>query len=200
MRGTGKFVRQRGGPRRRTPRGRVAAVGASAALAAGSLPLAAEPAAAGGNIYPAGCDQQGWFINWDDYCWTGISYNRTGPYVGAVQQIVSGLGYFPGGRVDCIFGSRTAQAVLVFQSEYGIAVDGVVGPGTWAELRQVLTFSFTDVADWGGWHYFSSPGRPNYYKYQYFNLFPQDNGWFVRIVLDGEDQFVAMSTWDTSCG
>ena len=40
--------------------------------------------------------------------------------------------------VDGIFGSRTEQAVRAFQSVFNLAVDGVVGPSTWYEIRRLF--------------------------------------------------------------
>ena len=36
--------------------------------------------------------------------------------------------------VDGMFGPRTENAVKAFQKYYGLGVDGVVGPLTWAKL------------------------------------------------------------------
>ena len=40
--------------------------------------------------------------------------------------------------VDGIFGPQTEQAVRAFQSVFNLAVDGIVGPGTWYELRRLF--------------------------------------------------------------
>ena len=39
--------------------------------------------------------------------------------------------------VDGIFGPETEQTVRAFQSVFNLAVDGIVGPGTWYELRRL---------------------------------------------------------------
>ena len=40
--------------------------------------------------------------------------------------------------VDGIFGPQTEQAVRAFQNVFNLAVDGIVGPGTWYELRRLF--------------------------------------------------------------
>lgn len=40
-------------------------------------------------------------------------------------------------QIDGIFGNGTASAVRAFQRKYGLEVDGVVGPKTWAKLLEV---------------------------------------------------------------
>ena len=40
--------------------------------------------------------------------------------------------------VDGIFGTQTEQAVRAFQSVFNLAVDGIVGPSTWYELRRLF--------------------------------------------------------------
>ena len=41
--------------------------------------------------------------------------------------------------VDGIFGPLTEQAVMTFQLNAGLVIDGIVGPKTWAALRKVET-------------------------------------------------------------
>ncbi len=57
-----------------------------------------------------------------------------GNCVGWVQRRLAQLGYSPG-PVDCVFGTQTETAVRQFQADKGLAVDGVVGPQTWAALK-----------------------------------------------------------------
>jgi hypothetical protein len=57
----------------------------------------------------------------------------TGQEVRAVQKLLKDkFGYNI--NVDGIFGPDTANAVKDFQSDNGLAVDGIVGPNTWKEL------------------------------------------------------------------
>lgn len=44
------------------------------------------------------------------------------------------LGGWDTGGVDGIFGGDTESAVKDFQGDRGLAVDGIVGPQTWAEI------------------------------------------------------------------
>lgn len=50
-----------------------------------------------------------------------------------LQRQLTWLGY-PVGNIDGIKGSRTRAAVMAFQADNGLLVDGVVGPQTWAAL------------------------------------------------------------------
>ncbi len=52
-----------------------------------------------------------------------------------VQRALAGLGYDVG-AADGNLDARTRDAVKRFQREQGLAVDGIVGPRTWAALRQ----------------------------------------------------------------
>lgn len=66
-----------------------------------------------------------------------IRYGDKGDDVRAVQTALTFLGYSPG-NVDGIFGQLTDEAVRRFQSDHGIAVDGIVGPDTIAALNVEL--------------------------------------------------------------
>ena len=50
-----------------------------------------------------------------------------------LQQCLGTKGYAVG-TIDGIFGIKTFSAVRVFQEDNGLAVDGIVGPKTWAKL------------------------------------------------------------------
>lgn len=58
-----------------------------------------------------------------------------GPMVGDLQGQLAALGYFTG-KIDSNSGKLTRAAVLAFQADAGLTVDGVVGNETWAALRE----------------------------------------------------------------
>ncbi|MCH5352104.1 MAG: spore cortex-lytic enzyme [Acutalibacter sp.] len=60
-------------------------------------------------------------------------YGSRGSEVTQIQQRLQELGYDPG-AADGIFGTRTQQAVLAFQRDYGLSADGIVGEKTLAAL------------------------------------------------------------------
>lgn len=62
-----------------------------------------------------------------------LYWGSSGDEVAEVQRILREWGYYDG-PVDGQFGNETARAVRYFQSANGLAVDGVVGPSTWAGL------------------------------------------------------------------
>ena len=60
-------------------------------------------------------------------------YGSRGSEVTQIQQRLQELGYDPG-TADGIFGTRTQQAVIAFQRDYGLTADGIVGKNTLAAL------------------------------------------------------------------
>lgn len=68
-----------------------------------------------------------------------IKQGSKGPPVEKAQDRLNDRGYNPG-PLDGIFGSRTANAVRAYQTDrtnetvQPLAVDGIVGPNTWARL------------------------------------------------------------------
>ena len=62
-----------------------------------------------------------------------ISEGATGPVVEWAQYLLvrRTLSYY---QIDGIFGPVTTAAVEQFQGYSGLAVDGIVGPDTWAAL------------------------------------------------------------------
>jgi peptidoglycan hydrolase-like protein with peptidoglycan-binding domain len=69
-----------------------------------------------------------------------LMYGSQGNLVKALQIALCLLGYYPcaNGWIDGIFGEKTRKAVLQFQSDYNITVDGVVGPETIGKLKEAL--------------------------------------------------------------
>ena len=66
-----------------------------------------------------------------------LSIGSEGPDVRVVQSLLNRIGY-NAGPVDGVFGNRTYQAVVAFQSNNGLAADGIVGPATWRILERLL--------------------------------------------------------------
>jgi N-acetylmuramoyl-L-alanine amidase len=65
-----------------------------------------------------------------------VSSPMSGDDVGQLQTRLLELGYDPG-RPSGVFDERTEQALRGFQRDYGLAPDGVCGPGTLRALRQL---------------------------------------------------------------
>ena len=57
-----------------------------------------------------------------------------GPLVGALQERLAALGYAVG-RTDNIYGDRMEAAVLAFQKQNGLVLDGIIGPETRTALN-----------------------------------------------------------------
>ena len=68
----------------------------------------------------------------------GISKGKTTANVAAVQARLKTYGYYKG-AVDGAWGSKTLSAVLGYQSNAGLTVDGVVGNGTASRLGITLS-------------------------------------------------------------
>jgi peptidoglycan hydrolase-like protein with peptidoglycan-binding domain len=56
-----------------------------------------------------------------------------GDAVRMLQRLLGDYGYDPG-PIDSDFGDKTEDAVKQFQTDFGLAADGVAGPKTWAML------------------------------------------------------------------
>ncbi|MDD3270771.1 MAG: peptidoglycan-binding protein [Syntrophomonadaceae bacterium] len=61
----------------------------------------------------------------------------SGEDVKQLQRDLKKLGYY-NSSIDGIFGPKTRQAVMAFQADQGLAVDGVVGPYTYFALLKAL--------------------------------------------------------------
>lgn len=64
-----------------------------------------------------------------------LKYGSTGD---DVKKLQTALG-FTGGDVDGIFGEKTQKAVMDYQKNNGLTVDGIVGKNTWAALNKAST-------------------------------------------------------------
>ena len=64
-----------------------------------------------------------------------ICEGMNGPDVAVLQALLKERGYTLSGTAG-VFGTSTDKAVRNFQTERGLAVDGIVGPKTWAVLLQ----------------------------------------------------------------
>ncbi len=64
--------------------------------------------------------------------YTGRPYQKGGDVL-AVQKALEDFGFDTGG-IDGLYGPKTKKAVKAFQAAKGLAVDGIVGPVTWAAL------------------------------------------------------------------
>lgn len=60
----------------------------------------------------------------------------TGPVVAELQELLCAHGYKL--KIDGDFGGRTEAAVRALQRQYGLKMDSIVGPKTWACLKRNL--------------------------------------------------------------
>lgn len=67
---------------------------------------------------------------------TMLKYGSTSADVPDLQYRLKTLGYFNEGLTS-YYGAVTRHSVLLFQRDYGLTADGIVGPATWDMLKQV---------------------------------------------------------------
>lgn len=79
----------------------------------------------------------------------GITKGKTASNVKAVQNALKSAGYFSS-AVDGVWGKRTMCAVMWFQSDNGLTVDGVVGSGTEKKLGITLGSGGASAPSTGG--------------------------------------------------
>ncbi|MEH7116858.1 peptidoglycan DD-metalloendopeptidase family protein [Neobacillus vireti] len=73
-----------------------------------------------------------------------LQYGDTGPYVVKLQTLLEDKGYDVG-VIDGDFGSRTKNAVILFQQDNGLTADGIVGQQTWQKLLETTQSSLAKV-------------------------------------------------------
>jgi len=64
----------------------------------------------------------------------GVGYQGGSPLVRELQRLLWAAGY-PTGPIDGRYGPLTTQAVMGYQSDFGLRVDGIAGPETLASLK-----------------------------------------------------------------
>lgn len=75
-----------------------------------------------------------------------------GDYVRIVQYYLSAIATFygnqPAVKLDGDFGPLTEQAVRIFQQNYGLTPDGIVGAKTWAKMNEVYQDIWAALPNW----------------------------------------------------
>ena len=66
-----------------------------------------------------------------------LSLGSTGEDVKDLQKVLNGT--VADLAVDGVFGKQTQEAVMAFQKQYGLTIDGIVGPKTWAIVDTIET-------------------------------------------------------------
>lgn len=64
-----------------------------------------------------------------------------------IQKRLKEKGYNPG-PLDGLQGRQTVKAIRQFQLDWGLTVDGIIGPNTWAELFDDETFTSPQSPSW----------------------------------------------------
>lgn len=100
-----------------------------------------------------------------------------------VQTLLQKWGYSPG-PLDGIFGYRTQQAVLRFQKDQGLVVDGIVGPKTLQALRALPPAPI--VRSVAGWlpYWLQASGFASVQAYP--EVFNQLSPFWYRLESNGE--------------
>jgi hypothetical protein len=145
----------------------------SLVTAASTSLLAPTPAlaAASNTLYPSGC-RKVMTDSWQYTCYAGYNYVKVAVSVMAVQYVLQDTGHSPG-TIDCDFGSRTDNATIAYQRQYGLEQDGIVGRLTWSSFQRRTTNSgVTD--DYGAFYNVGIDGLRFYWQSSL------QGAWFVR--------------------
>ena len=85
-----------------------------------------------------GQDKSYWFIGFIlPPCKDVLRLGSSGVAVNTMQSLLYVLGYLRGTEIDGKFGKITLGALLAFQFQNGLKVDGVCGPATWDALKKL---------------------------------------------------------------
>ena len=116
------------------------------------------------------------------YPGTPLRQGSNGPNVVVIQVALNRIAQnYPAipkiPAVDGVFGSKTEASVRKFQEIFGLAADGIVGPGTWYEIVRLYTAvtELSELRSQGQQFYAISWSPPN-------GLSPGDTGEKVRFL------------------